>query len=206
MQIPTLADIRAAHSRIKPYIHRTPVLSSRQINSIFGAEIFLKCENFQKVGAFKFRGATNAVLQIPKEAREKGVIFIRYDLEKLPEVHAGENGNLSLTVMDHVLGRPIRITVDLLVLASAILPNENKRLFELFKVPANSEGFLIEAHAKLRPVDFASEGLFMAGLAHYPKPIDETITQAKAAVARAMTILSKDRIYVGGVVASVDSD
>jgi heterodisulfide reductase subunit A-like polyferredoxin len=143
---------------------------------------------------------------IYREAREKGVLFIRYDLEKLPEVHAGENGNLSLTVMDYVLGRPIRISPDLLVLASAILPNENKHLFELFKVPANSEGFLIEAHAKLRPVDFASEGLFMAGLAHYPKPIDETITQAKAAVARAMTILSKDGIYVGGVVASVNSD
>jgi len=143
---------------------------------------------------------------IYREAREKGVLFIRYDLDKLPEVHAGENGNLTLTVMDHVLGRPIRISPDLLVLASAILPNENKHLFELFKVPANSEGFLIEAHAKLRPVDFASEGLFMAGLAHYPKPIDETITQAKAAVARAMTILSKDSIYVGGVVASVNPD
>ena len=108
--------------------------------------------------------------------------------------------------MDHVLGRPVRLSTDLAVLATAILPNENKHLFELFKVPVNSEGFLIEAHAKLRPVDFASEGLFMAGLAHYPKPIDESITQANAAVARVMTILSKDHIYVGGVVATVDPD
>jgi len=143
---------------------------------------------------------------IYREARKRGILFVRYDLERLPAVSSESDGSLSLTVMDHVLGRPIRLSPDLLVLAVAILPNENKRLFEMFKVPVNSEGFLIEAHAKLRPVDFASEGLFMAGLAHYPKPIDETITQAKAAVARTMTILSKDSIYVGGVVASVNSD
>ncbi|MBN1104054.1 MAG: FAD-dependent oxidoreductase [Deltaproteobacteria bacterium] len=141
-----------------------------------------------------------------REARESGVIFIRHDLEDLPELHAEDGGPLSLMVTDHILGRPVRISPDLVVLATAILPNENKHLFELFKVPVNHEGFLIEAHAKLRPVDFASEGLFMAGLAHYPKPIDETITQAKAAVARAMTILSKEGILVGGVVASVNPD
>ena len=129
---------------------------------------------------------------------------MRYDLERLPAVSSESDGNLSLTMMDHVLGRPIRLSTDLLVLAVAILPNENKRLFEMFKVPVNNEGFLIEAHTKLRPVDLASEGLFMAGLAHYPKPIDETITQAKAAVARTMTILSKEGIYVGGVVASCE--
>ena len=93
---------------------------------------------------------------------------------------------------------------DVLVLASAIIPNENRKLFELFKVPVNAEGFLVEAHAKLRPGDFASEGLFMAGLAHYPKSLDESIAQAQAAVSRVMTILSKDQIMVGGVVASVD--
>jgi threonine dehydratase len=74
MQLPTLADIQSAHERIKPFIHRTPVMSSMQINKIFGAEIFLKCENFQKVGAFKFRGATNAVLQLSDEAKRSGVI------------------------------------------------------------------------------------------------------------------------------------
>jgi len=141
-----------------------------------------------------------------REAREKGVIFIRYDLENLPEILADDKKHLSLTVTDHVLGRPIVISLDILVLASAILPNENKSLYELFKVPINNEGFLIEAHMKLRPVDFSSEGIFMAGLAHYPKPIDETITQAKAAVARSMTILSKEGIMVGGVVATVNPD
>jgi heterodisulfide reductase subunit A-like polyferredoxin len=141
-----------------------------------------------------------------REARKKGVLFVRYELDRLPELTSSGEGSLSLKVMDHVLGRPIQITPDLVVLASAILPTENKKLFELFKVPVNKEGFLIEAHAKLRPVDFASEGIFMAGLAHYPKPIDESITQAKAAVARAMTILSKEGIFVGGVVASVNPD
>jgi len=141
-----------------------------------------------------------------REAREKGVIFVRYDLEGLPQLSLDDQGKLSLTVTDHILGRPIQLSPDLLVLATAILPNENKALFELLKVPVNNEGFLIEAHMKLRPVDFSSEGIFMAGLAHYPKPIDESITQAKAAVSRAMTILSKEGILVGGVVADVNPD
>ena len=111
-----------------------------------------------------------------------------------------------LEALDHVLGRSVRLSPDLVILATAILPNENKDLFELFKVPINDEGFLIEAHMKLRPVDFASEGIFMAGLAHYPKPIDESITQSKAAVARTMTILSKEGIFVGGGVATVNPD
>ncbi len=141
-----------------------------------------------------------------REAREKGVIFIRYTLESKPEATVDDGGNLVLETLDHILGRTVRLSPDLLVLATAILPNENKGLFELFKVPINDEGFLIEAHMKLRPVDFASEGIFMAGLAHYPKPIDESITQSKAAVARAMTILSKEGIFVGGVVATVNPD
>ncbi|MBI5062947.1 MAG: FAD-dependent oxidoreductase, partial [Desulfatitalea sp.] len=107
-----------------------------------------------------------------RKAREKGVIFIRFGLEAPPQV-VQNNGELSVTVKDHILGRPIELNPDLLVLATAVLPNENKDLFELFKVPINAEGFLVEAHAKLRPVDFSSEGIFMAGLAHYPKSIDE---------------------------------
>jgi heterodisulfide reductase subunit A len=141
-----------------------------------------------------------------RKAREKGVLFIRYDVEAKPELRADEEGRLSLQMIDHVLGRPVQLSPDLVILATAILPNENRELYELFKVATNDEGFLIEAHMKLRPVDFSSEGLFMAGLAHYPKSVDESITQAKAAVARAMTILSKDVIHVGGVVAAVDPD
>ena len=142
-----------------------------------------------------------------KEAREKGVIFMRYNLEdNMPDVSATPDGGLSVKLRDHVLQMPVELNPDLLVLATAILPNENKDLFELFKVPTNAEGFLVEAHAKLRPVDFGSEGIFMAGLAHYPKPLEESIAQARASVSRAMTILSRDAIMVGGVVAVVDPD
>ena len=77
---------------------------------------------------------------------------------------------------------------------------------EIFKVPRNAEGFLNEAHAKLRPVDLPSDGLFLAGLAHYPKPIDETIAQAKAAAGRAATFLAKNTVEVGGIVAVVEQD
>jgi len=140
-----------------------------------------------------------------RAAREKGVIFMRFDLESLPVVSSNGDGGLSLVAKDHVLQRPVEINPDILVLASAILPNDNKALSELYKVPVNAEGFFIEAHAKLRPVDFASDGLYLAGLAHYPKSIDETIAQAKAAAARALTVLSKKAIMVGGVVATVDS-
>ncbi len=136
------------------------------------------------------------------EARRKGVIFIRFHLEQPPDVRVEED-QLTLEVMEPILNRPLIIQPDLLVLATAILPHANRDLFEAFKVPVNSDGFLVEAHAKLRPVDFASEGIFMAGLAHGPKPVDETIAQARAAVSRAVTILSCRQIQVGGVVAHV---
>jgi heterodisulfide reductase subunit A-like polyferredoxin len=141
-----------------------------------------------------------------REARQLGVIFIRFDVQAPPQVTKVDSDRISVSAKDHILGRPIEINPDLLVLATAVRPNENKDLFELFKVPVNGEGFLVEAHAKLRPVDFGSEGIFMAGLAHYPKSIDETIAQAQAAVSRAATILSKEAIWVGGVTAEVDGD
>ncbi len=141
-----------------------------------------------------------------KEAREKGVQFVRYDPENPPNLISDEQNNLSLTVKDHILQRPLEIKPDIVILAAAILANENKKFFEIFKVPTNSDGFLVEAHAKLRPVDFGSEGLFLAGLAHYPKSLDESIAQARAAVSRTMNIVSKKGILVGGVVATVNSD
>ena len=141
-----------------------------------------------------------------KKARELGVLFIRYDLDKMPAVRENGEGRLEFTVIDHVLQMPVKINPDLLVLASGVVPGNNKPLFEKFKIPVNDEGFLVEAHAKLRPVDFASDGLFVAGLAHYPKPIEESIAQARAAVARAMTLLSRDSLMVGGVVAHVTQE
>jgi len=141
-----------------------------------------------------------------QKARGMGIIFIRYDLEKMPTVKIDDTNNLKLTVEDHVLKMPVTIHPDFLVLASGIVPHENKHLFGTCKIPVNDEGFLVEAHAKLRPVDFASEGLFVAGLAHFPKPVEETIAQAMAAAARAMRILSRDDIMVGGIVATVEQE
>ena len=138
-----------------------------------------------------------------KRARELGVLFMRHDLESLPKVEA-DGAQIAVSARDHILGRDIQIKADKLVLASAIVPNDVKELSEVFKTPLNAEGFFLEAHMKLRPVDFASEGLYLAGLAHYPKPMDEAITQASAATGRAMTVLAKNVIRVGGVVAQVD--
>jgi heterodisulfide reductase subunit A-like polyferredoxin len=141
-----------------------------------------------------------------KKAREMGVLFIRYDLEKMPTLGKNGEGRLEFSVVDHVLQMPVKINPDLVVLASGVVPGNNKALYGKFKIPVNDEGFLVEAHAKLRPVDFASDGLFVAGLAHYPKPMEESIAQARAAVARAMTILSRDSLMVGGVVAEVTKE
>jgi heterodisulfide reductase subunit A-like polyferredoxin len=139
-----------------------------------------------------------------EEAREKGVIFIRYESETPPIVEL-HDGNIVLTAMDHVLKRPLKIHTDFLTLASGIDPNPMKEeIVEVFKGQLNAEGFLLEAHMKLRPVDLATEGQYMAGLAHYPKPIEESILQAKAAAARATAVLSKPYVLAGGVVAVVD--
>jgi heterodisulfide reductase subunit A2 len=140
-----------------------------------------------------------------KEAREKGVIFIRFDLEKKPEVQQLDDGRLKISVLDHILGLPVTITADILTLASAIIVKDQEDLAKMFKVPLSNDGFFLEAHMKLRPVDFATDGVFVAGLAHYPKPLDEAIAQAKAAAARAAVVLSQDAIRAGGVVAGIDA-
>ncbi len=138
-----------------------------------------------------------------RKARELGVLFIRYEVDDKPVVEA-KGEQVTVVAKDHVLGCKVSFDVDRLVLAAAIEPNPVSELAEAFKTPLNAEGFFLEAHMKLRPVDFASEGLFLAGLAHFPKPLDEAIAQADAAVGRALTVLAKDKIRVGGVVATVD--
>jgi len=139
------------------------------------------------------------------EARDKGIVFIRYDLDHKPEVKE-DNGRLKVTVTDSLLGEPITIYPDFITLQTAIIPRDHENLAKLFKVPINEDKFFLEAHMKLRPVDFATEGIYVAGLVHYPKPIDETIAQAQAAAARAVTVLSKDYIVAEGVVATVNEE
>jgi heterodisulfide reductase subunit A-like polyferredoxin len=139
------------------------------------------------------------------KARQQGVLFTRYDPDHKPEV-VEENGTLSVTAWDPTIQRKVRLKPDLLVLSAAVIPRENDRVANLFKVSRTLDKFYLEAHMKLRPVDFANDGVFMAGLGHGPKPINESISQAAAAVSRACTVISKDRLQVGGVVAKVDPD
>jgi heterodisulfide reductase subunit A-like polyferredoxin len=147
--------------------------------------------------------------ELYRRAREMGVLFIRYSLENKPLVEkASLDGRekLKITVTDHILGRPVHLYVDYLNLATAIVPKELATLANYFKVPITEDGFFLEAHMKLRPVDFATDGVFAAGLAHYPKPIEESIAQAQAAAARAATVLSQPFVEVEPIVSVVDQD
>lgn len=138
-----------------------------------------------------------------KEAREKGVIFIRFSLESKPKVTVTGDA-VHIRVVDHVLGRPVELQADLLTLASAVIPYGEKQLAEFFKVPMNDDGFFIERHAKLGPSEFATDGVYLCGLAHYPKPIDESIAQAKAAASCAVTMLARGRIFASGNIAETE--
>jgi heterodisulfide reductase subunit A len=138
-----------------------------------------------------------------KKAREAGILFIRYSLENKPVVEF-QDSKIFITVIDHVLGRPLKIETDLVTLASAIVPHNNEMLAKLFKVPLNDDGLFVEKHAKLGPSEFATDGVFLCGLAHYPKPIEESIAQGQAAASRAVTLLSQKTIHTSGTVAKVD--
>jgi heterodisulfide reductase subunit A len=140
-----------------------------------------------------------------QEARAKGVVFIRYSPEDKPTVTESDGG-LEVRVFDPILQRKVLIKADLINLATAVVPTENSRLAAFYKLPVNSDNFFMEAHAKLRPVDFASDGLFVCGLAHYPKPLDESISQAMAAAGRAATVLAKASIAVSPLVSKIDAD
>ena len=140
-----------------------------------------------------------------KKAREKGVIFIRYSLEKKPVVTETPDG-LQVDVFDPILQMNLSIHADLVNLATAIEASPNEDIAALYKIPVNSEKFFMEAHAKLRPVDFASDGLFVCGIAHYPKSIDESIAQAMAAAGRAATVLARNSIQISPLVSQVNQE
>jgi heterodisulfide reductase subunit A len=140
-----------------------------------------------------------------QEARAKGILFFAYGPENPPSTVARDQ-RVTLTFQDPILGRPVCVEVDLLCLATAIVSHRDHTLAQLFKVTMDQDGWLQEAHQKLRPVEFAVDGVFLCGLAHYPKPMDESIAQAQAAAARALTILARKAIRVGGQVARIDAD
>ena len=137
------------------------------------------------------------------KARQQGVVFVRYDEDRKPEV-SRNCAALQVTVYDQTLGMPIMISADLVVLSAGIHPQEdNRKIAQLLKVPLNSEGFFLEAHMKLRPVDFMTDGVFLCGLAHSPKSIGESILQAQAASARAASVLVQDRLELGANISQV---
>ncbi|MDO8683387.1 MAG: FAD-dependent oxidoreductase [Armatimonadota bacterium] len=138
-----------------------------------------------------------------QKARELGVMFFRYEQEEPPQVIGGESPTLKF--FDHDLGLQMELKPDLLVLSTGTSPAlDNQAVSELAKIPLNNDGFFLEAHVKLRPVDFASEGIFLCGSAHSPKGTAENIQQGRAAAGRAATILSKKSMIVGGQVSKVD--
>jgi len=143
-----------------------------------------------------------------REARSRGVIFVRYEKDKKPSVSLETvNGSdiVTVSVNDHVTGQKMDIQPDLLVLAVAtVAPESNHLLAQIFKVPVNADGFFLEAHMKLRPVDFSSEGIFMCGLAHGPKGLEGSISQGKAAAGRAATLLGRKILESKGVTAVID--
>ncbi len=138
-----------------------------------------------------------------REARSQGIQFLRYDQDAGLTVE-GEGDDLRVRFRDTTLRRPMEIRPDLVVLASAVVPPRDNPLAQYYKVPLNDDGFFVEAHVKLRPVDCATDGVFICGLAHAPKPIDESIAQAQAAATRAVTLLAKETMQVSGNVAVAD--
>jgi heterodisulfide reductase subunit A len=144
-----------------------------------------------------------------REAADKDVKFIRYEPQDKPEVKAGESEEgrpvLKVTAPDYILGMKVEIDADIVALAAAVIPpTGNREISRLFKVSLGPDDFFKEAHVKLRPVDFAADGVFLCGTAHYPKHITEAINQAYGAAGRALTLLSHDIVTVSGSVCDVD--
>jgi heterodisulfide reductase subunit A len=145
-----------------------------------------------------------------REASEKDVKFVLYEPDDKPQVEAAEEEGrpvLRITATDPILGKRLAIDADFLTLSAAVVPSDgNKEISQLFKVSLGPDGFFKEAHVKLRPVDFAADGIFLCGSAHYPKHISEVISQAYAAAGRAAALLSQDSVTASGSVCEVKED
>jgi heterodisulfide reductase subunit A len=142
-----------------------------------------------------------------RDARKAGVKFIRYEDDKKPVVE-DKDGGLVIKLTDPVLGEEVTLPADYLVLSAAIEANtdNNLTMAKMVKVPLNQSGFFLEAHVKLRPVDFATEGVYICGLAHNPKNTTECIIQGKAAAGRAATVIAKEQLETEGAIAAVHAE
>jgi heterodisulfide reductase subunit A len=199
-QVNTAVFIQCVGSRIpdRPYCSKVcctqsikSALNLKEINP--GMDVFILYRDLRSYGLRE---------DLYRQARTAGIVFIRYDSDK-DMTAVSEDDVLKVSFTDRVLGRTMDINPDLLVLASAIVPESENRLAQLYKVPQNADGFFAEAHVKLRPVDFATDGVFVCGLAHAPKTIDESITQAQAAAARAVTVLAMKNVKLGGIITHI---
>jgi len=143
-----------------------------------------------------------------REAAEQDVRFVRYTPEQAPVVEADEEDGrqvIRVTVPDPILGQRLELTADVLSLGAAVVPAASTReIAGMFKVTLSPDAFFKEAHVKLRPVEFATDGVFLCGTAHYPKHIDETINQAYGAAGRVLTLLSRDSVTASGSVCKVN--
>ena len=140
-----------------------------------------------------------------KEARKQGILFFRYTPQNPPQVASSPDG-VQVTFFDHVLNRPLMVTADILTLSAGMVAEDTSELASIVKLARTPEGFFMEAHVKLRPVDMATEGIFVCGTAHSPKLISETISQANAAASRAITFLAQPELTLSAITARVDPD
>jgi len=185
----------------RPYCSRTCCgsaikngLKVKELNP--GAELYILYRDIRTYGLMEEHYA---------KARSAGIRFVHYEPDKKPQVRA-DGDSLVVSFMDPILKEGVELNPDAIVLSSAAVPRENEELARLLKIQRTAEDFFLEAHMKLRPVDLASDGMYVCGSAHAPKLISETISQASAAAARASTLLSKESITVSGVVARVDGE
>lgn len=136
-----------------------------------------------------------------RKARDLGVLFVRYEVDRKPAVEVSGDG-LRVRTRDFILNREISMDTNWVVLSTGLRPHPTTdKVGEMYKATRNPDGYFLEAHVKLRPVDFPSEGLFVTGLAHAPKSLDETLSQALAAAGRAGVILSHEKLAVSGIIA-----
>ena len=138
-------------------------------------------------------------------AMDRGILFIKYDPEQKPRVE--DNGHrIQVSVQDPILKEKLIINADLLALSTAMVPRENKKLHEQLAVPLSADKFFLESHAQMKPVDSYVDGIYLCGMAQFPKPMDECISQSKAAVARAVSLLAKGYVKVEPIVSSCRVD
>ncbi|MHC4109519.1 MAG: FAD-dependent oxidoreductase [Planctomycetota bacterium] len=170
-------------------------LKIKQINPATNVVIF-----YRDIRTYGFRE------EYYQKARQEGIIFVRYEPENKPKVTEGQTPEdaLQIEADDFVLGQKLHLNVDLLVLSNGITPRvDSEQVAKMFKVPLDQDGFFLEAHIKLRPVDFSTDGIYLCGLAHSPKFVSEAISQARAAAGRAATLLSQETVQAKGRTAEV---